>query len=470
LAVILWVLVSSVAAGHAALRKRDPRAAAMWMAISIFLPFAGALSYWVFGINRLKRPSAFIARKRSRRRSSRHRISHPALLSPGTPPGVSAMEGISRRVTGRPLVPGNRIIPLYEGNEAFPAMLTAIGAARNSINMSTYILDKDAVGHRTIAALCAAAREGVQVRVLIDGVGTDRSAIAMARKLREAGAKLAVFHPLFGLPFRKPSINLRNHRKLLIVDGKVGFTGGLNITSRHFFTRLKKKPPVRDIHFRVEGPILLQMEEIFALDWQASRAEVLERKDFFPQQDYPGADLIRAVPSGPDEDLEHIYEIILGALRSARNHVLIMTPYFIPDRVIIQTMKSAVLAGVSVSLFLPKKSDHPMVQWASNTYLPELIKSGVRIVLIPPPFVHSKLMLMDDAWSLIGSANLDPRSFRLNFEFDLEVFSPDLTVELKNYAEKLAAAGIPLKPGILEGRPLGVRLLEGVARIFSPYL
>ncbi|MBN2721131.1 MAG: PLDc N-terminal domain-containing protein, partial [Proteobacteria bacterium] len=455
---------------HAALRKRDPRAAAMWMAISIFIPFAGALSYWVFGINRLKRPTAFPARKRSRRRGLKHRTPHPAILPPGTPPGVSAMEGISRRVTGRPLVPANRIVPLYEGNEAFPAMLTAIGAARKSINMSTYILDKDAVGQRTIAALCAAAREGVQVRVLIDGVGTDRSAIAMARKLREAGAKLAVFHPLFGLPFRKPSINLRNHRKLLVVDGKVGFTGGLNITSRHFFTRLKKKPPVRDIHFRVEGPILLQMQEIFAMDWQASRGEVLEGEDFFPQPDHPGVDLIRAVPSGPDEDLEHIYEIVLGALRSARNHVLIMTPYFIPDRVIMQTMKSAVLAGISVSLFLPKKGDHPIVQWASNTYLPELLKSGVRIVLIPPPFVHSKLMLMDDAWSLIGSANLDPRSFRLNFEFDLEVFSPDLTIELRNYAERLAAAGTLLKPGMLEGRPLGVRLLEGVVRIFSPFL
>jgi len=386
------------------------------------------------------------------------------------PGSVVALSGISGRVTGRPLTPGNRIEPLYGGNQAFPAMLTAIGAARHSINMSTYILDRDAVGQRTISALCAAAERGVQVRVLVDGIGTDRSAIGMARVLKGAGAKLAIFHPLLGLPLRKPSINLRSHRKLLIIDGEVGFTGGLNITSRHFFSRLKKRPPVRDVHFRVEGPVLQWMQEVFSLDWQASVGEVLEGENFFPEPCHPGTDIVRAVPSGPDEDLEHIYEIILGALRSAQHNVLIMTPYFIPDRVILQALRSAVLGGVTINVFLPEKGDHPLVQRASNSYLPELVKAGIRVVLVPPPFVHSKLMVVDDAWSLIGSANLDPRSFRLNFEFDLEVFSTDLANELNVYAQELGETGTVLKPGMLESRPIGIRLFEGVVRIFSPFL
>jgi cardiolipin synthase len=227
---------------------------------------------------------------------------------------------------------------------------------------------------------------------------------------------------------------------------------------------------VRDIHFRVEGPILLWMQEVFSLDWQASRGEVLEGDMFFPEPSYPGTDLIRAVPSGPDEFMEHIYEIILGALRSAKRSVLIMTPYFIPDRAILHALRSTVLAGVDVSIYLPEKSDHPIVQGASRAYLPELLEAGVRVVLVPSPFVHSKVMVVDDMWSLIGSANLDPRSFRLNFEFDLEVYSADLAEELTTYARDLSAGGTVLQPGFLESRPLTTRLLEGAAKIFSPYL
>ena len=352
----------------------------------------------------------------------------------------------------------------------FPAMLAAIDTARHSINMSTYILGKDTVGKRTIHALCAAAERGVQVRVLVDGVGTSRSAIAMARKLKGSGADLAVFHPLFGLPMRRPSINMRNHRKILTIDGYTGFTGGINISSRHFFSRWRKQPPVRDVHFRIQGPILQWMQEVFSLDWQASRGEVLEGENFFPEPGYPGTDLIRAVPSGPDEYLEHIYEIILGALRSAQRSVLIMTPYFIPDRAILHSLRSTVLAGVAVNLYLPEKSDHPLVQGASMAYLPELMDAGVRIVLVPPPFVHSKVMVVDDAWSLIGSANLDPRSFRLNFEFDLEVYSTGLAEELTLYARDLSSGGTVLQPGTLESRPLATRLMEGAVKIFSPYL
>jgi cardiolipin synthase len=470
LVAVLWLFITGAATGHVLLNKRKPRGAALWLVIIALVPLAGPLFYWVLGINRLKRKSAFRARMKAVYGDKFQHLSSAAALPPSFPDGVVSLAGISERVSGQPLTAGNRIDPLYEGNQAFPAMLTAIGAARHSVNLSTYILDRDAVGLRIVSTLCAAAGRGVKVRVLVDGIGTSRSAILMARRLRGAGASLSIFHPLLGLTMRRPSINLRNHRKILIVDGKVGFTGGLNITGRHFLSRWKQDPPVRDIHFRVEGPVLSSMQMVFAQDWQTSRGEVLEGETFFPEPTQKGDVLARMIASGPDEDLENIYEIILGALRSARRSVLIMTPYFIPDRAIIQALRSTVLAGVSVDLLLPEKSDHPLVQSASTAYLPELLEAGVRIVLVPPPFVHSKLMVVDNIWSLIGSANLDPRSFRLNFELDLEVYSANLAEELEGYARDMSVDGSILTQEMLESRPLRMRLLEGAVKVFSPYL
>jgi len=349
-------------------------------------------------------------------------------------------------------------------------MLEVIGGAQRSITLSTYILDRDAVGLRVIDSLCAAADRGCQVRVLVDGLGTSRKALKMASSLKEADAKLAVFHPLYGLPFRRPGINMRIHRKILVVDGKSGFTGGINISSRHFFSRHRTGELVRDIHFKVAGPIVSAMQEVFSDDWMAATGEVLDENIFFSVPERSGESLIRAVASGPAENFEKIYEIVLGALRTAREEVVIMTPYFIPDRPLIQALRSAVLSGVDVQVLLPAKGDHISVQLASAAYLPELVEAGVSITLVPPPFIHSKLLVVDRRWSLVGSANLDPRSFRLNFEFDLEIYSSKLAEELVLYAENIMEGTEKLTLEKLLSRPVGWRILEGTAKLFSPYL
>jgi len=468
--ITVWITITVTAVFHILLRKRDPRGAALWLVITGLLPILGPLLYWILGINRVKRSRAVKARRKS----------GPGWDSWGPPhededcelpyPEMETLRDISGRITGEPLLPGNTILPLYEGNQAFPAMLSAIGSAERSVNLSTYILDRDAVGSRIISALCTAARQGVEVRVLVDGLGTSRSAIGMARRLRGAGAMLSIFHPLFGAWIRRPGINMRNHRKLLIIDGKVGFTGGLNISSRHFLIPWKLVEPIRDIHFKVTGPVLGHMQAVFAEDWYASKGELLDSNAFLAEPDRSGEALARAVSSGPDEELERIYQLILGALRSAREHVLIMTPYFIPDRALIQALCTAVLAGVRVEVLLPEKSDHPLVQRASMAFIPELIENGVQVLLVPPPFVHSKLMIVDRTWSLIGSANIDPRSFRLNFEFDLEVYSRDFAGRMLDYSRKMSSQGKELSLDTLMARPLTTRLLEGAVKVFSPYL
>jgi cardiolipin synthase len=466
---ILWTSVTVWSVVHILLNKRNPRGAALWLVIVGLLPLTGPFLYWSLGINRIHRNKAV--------RIRRHRGLDSWTLPPVTHAdptmfdgGVRSLAAISGRITRKPITSGNSVEALYEGNQVFPAMLTAIGAARHSVNLSTYILDRDAVGRRVISALCSAAERGVQVRVLVDGVGTTRSALSMARRLRGSGAHLAVFHPLFGLPFRRPSINMRNHRKLLIIDGTVGFTGGINISSRHLLGRFKKVDPVRDIHFRIGGAVVGGMQETFAQDWNASTREVLSDDLFFPSIDPAGDAAIRAVVSGPDEDLEKIYQLVLGALRSARESVTMVTPYFIPDRALIQGLASAVLAGVHVRLLLPGVSDHPLVQRASTAHLPEVLEAGVEVLLLPPPFVHSKLMVVDGGWSLIGSANLDPRSFRLNFEFDLEVYDIIFARELLGYTDMLAQNATSLTIEALRARSLLTRLAEGAAKVFSPYL
>ena len=467
---IAWVMITGAATIHILLNKRDPRGAALWLAITSLLPFVGSFLYWVLGINRVKSSSAVRARRKSRPGWIHWHLKHQKDSEEQLYPELKSLMDISGRITGQHLLSGNTIEPLYEGNQAFPAMLAAIGGAKRSINLSTYILDRDAVGSRIINALCTAAQRNVEVRVLVDGLGTSRSAIAMARKLRGAGAMLSIFHPLFGLWVRRPSINMRNHRKLLIIDGRIGFTGGINISSRHFFTPWKKIAPVKDIHFKVTGPVLEHMQAVFAEDWYASKGELLDSDEFLTEPEGGGEALVRAVSSGPDEDLEKIYQLILGALRSASDHVTIMTPYFIPDRALIQALCSAVLSGVRVEVLLPEKSDHPMVQGASMAYMPELIENGVRVLLIPPPFVHSKLMVVDGTWSLIGSANIDPRSFRLNFEFDLEIYSREFAARMLKYCEEISSEGTVLSVEALMARPLATRLFEGAVKVFSPYL
>jgi cardiolipin synthase len=454
---------------HVILNKREPRGAALWLVIIVFIPIAGPFLYWVLGINRIKRKSRF---RTSSRRYSGFGGFAPELIYElsSVDPDVRPLGHLSAKTTQRPLLKGNWIEPLYDGEQVFPSMLEAIGGSQRSVTLSTYILDRDAVGLRVIDSLCAAADRGCQVRVLVDGLGTSRKALRMASSLREADAKLAVFHPLYGLPFRRPGINMRIHRKILVVDGKIGFTGGINISSRHFFTRYKTSELVRDIHFKVAGPIVSAMQEVFSDDWLAATGEILDDAIFFSEPEPLGNALIRAVASGPAENFEKIYEIILGALRTAREEVFIMTPYFIPDRALIQALRSAVLSGVEVRILLPEKSDHLSVQWASTAYLPELLEAGVSIALIPPPFIHSKLLVVDRRWSLVGSANLDPRSFRLNFEFDLEVYNHELAEELVFYAENLMESSEKLTVEGLTSRSLSMRLLEGTAKLFSPYL
>ncbi len=468
----LTLLLSLFASGHAVVNKRDSRAAMLWVAFVWFVPVLGALLYFIWGVNRIKR-RAILLRGKLERYSARHvvefcSVERLAALLPAASSHLISLAYATAKVMSRPLLPGNNVEPLINGDAAFPAMLEAIARARHSITLSTYIFDRDEAGLAFTAALGAAVRRGVEVRVLIDATGTRYSWPPILGELRREGVCHARFLPTFPL-WRLLSLNLRNHRKSMVVDGKIGFTGGMNIRVGNC---LAKHPahPVQDLQFSVTGPVVAQLQEVFADDWFFTTRQALRGELWFPPLTSAGTMLARGISDGPDEDFEILRWVILGALTTARRSICIVTPYFLPEPSIISALSLAAMRGVRVDIVLPSKSNLPFVQWASTAHWWQVLEHGCRIWLTPPPFDHSKLLIVDGGWSLVGSANWDPRSLRLNFEFNLESYDQGLARKL----EEIAAAKLKQARRVtldeVDARSLPVRLRDGAARLLTPFL
>ncbi len=425
---VLWILIglfSLLSAGHALLHKRDPRAALGWIAICLGLPGIGAGLYWLLGVNRIRTLARDWQGGGSDQFWQDSGISPPmAEAAPAAAAELRPLRHLADAVTRRPLLPGNRIEILHNGEEAYPAMLRAIGEAQRSVFLSTYIFDADGTGGQFAAALKAAAARGLDVRVLVDALGERYSFPPARRLLHGSRVRVVRFLPL--LAEGGIHLNLRNHRKLLITDGSLGFTGGMNIGDRHLADGDNPRRVI-DLHFRVSGPVVGQMQQAFLEDWHFASREIVRPDP--PPAPLPGGGLCRGISVGPNEDFEKLTWILIGAIGSARRQVRIMTPYFIPDRALISAITAAALRGVQVEIILPEKNNLPYLAWATRSYLWEMLKYGTHVYFQPPPFVHSKILLTDDQYALVGSANLDPRSLRLNFEFNLEVYDPTFTAD-----------------------------------------
>ena len=480
-----WILVSLVAllgvgaAGHALLYKRDPRSALGWIAVCMMFPVAGALLYFLFGINRV----------RSRARELRERWPSPSqagygraggdpevrAAGPDLPAEFTELARISDAVSRRPLLDGNRIDVLHNGEQAYPVMLEAIEAARSCVYLSTYIFETNHTGRLFIDALAAAVVRGADVRVIVDGMGELYPFPRAGTLLCKAGIRAARFLPLKLFP---PAlhVNLRNHRKLLVVDGRVGFTGGMNIGDRHLAERREHAARVIDTHFRLAGPVVAQMTEVFLEDWGFCTGEyarpqppLLQAGEGSDAGDC-GTAICRTIVDGPDEDLNKLSAILIGAISAAHRSIRIMTPYFLPPVEISLALQSAALRGVDIRLVLPVKNNLPVVHWASCNLLWEVLERGVRVFYQPPPFVHTKLFVVDDHYAQIGSANLDPRSLRLNFEIAVEVYDQQLARNLSTHIDETCRRSREVLIGDVDGRRLWIRTRDALAWLFSPYL
>ncbi len=470
LLLVFLALLSLVSAGHALVIKRDPRSAFGWIVVSMTIPLVGPFLYWSMGINRIQN------RVRRWQESGRrivvldafqhHRVQGREAVLPAGSEYLRELRTIADKVVSTPLTSDNQLVPLHNGEGAYPAMLEAIGTASHSVNLCTYIFDGNLAGRRFIEALKAAANRGVAVRVIIDGLGEKYSCPTARSLLKGSGVKVARFLPLR----RGGYMNLRNHRKILVVDGSMAFTGGMNIGDRHLVERTGNPPPVVDMHFQVTGPVVAYLQKVFLDDWFFVTGEFLDEKGFFPTLPPAGTALARVIEDGPDKEFRKLEWIIMGVLSCARKRVQIMTPYFIPERALISALSTTAMRGVEVSLILPGLNNLPLVHWATRAYLWEILQHGIRVYYQPPPFVHSKYFLADGLWSLIGSANLDPRSLRLNFELNLEVYDRDFTGLLEQDFRGVLARSRQVTLAEMDGRPLPEKLRDGAAKLFSPYL
>jgi cardiolipin synthase A/B len=471
IALALHAFFGITAAGHALLFKRDSKAALGWIAVCLLFPLVGPLLYFLLGINRI--------RTRARRLHGLFFIQFDdSQESPEQKPSLSASElglqpelyeivKISRAVTRWPIVGGNTVELLRNGEQAYPAMLTAIDQAETSLFLSTFIFGTDTTGRQFIHALTRANRRGVDVRVIVDGVGEMYSWPRATKLLRKRGVPTARFLPPSLYP-PSVNINLRNHRKIVVADGKVGFIGGMNISDRHLAEQVQNPKRAKDIHFRLTGPVVSQIENAFIGDWAFCTGTTA------PQYATPeftsGPTLCRTIVDGPGENHGKLSSILFGAVSNARHRISIITPYFLPSRELIAALKNAALRGVEVKILLPIKNNLPYMQWATSKMLWELLEKGVRIFYQPPPFVHSKLLIVDDLYAQIGSANIDPRSLRLNFELAVEIY--DRTVQqvvVPYFQESLShASEITLKD--VDARSIPIRTRDAIVWLFSPYL
>lgn len=456
------LVFATLTAGHALLYKRDTRAVIGWVGFIILVPLAGGILYWMLAVNRVRR-RAFALRQHS---LPPGRTAAVTAASP--PPELRSLARVGDQVSPFALCGANDIETLENGDEAFPPMLEAIESAQRSIALSTYIFDNDDVGKRFRDALVRAHRRGVAVRVIVDAVGQHYSWPGMVRQLRKQGVPAAAFMPIL-VPKNMAVLNLRNHRKLLVVDGRNGFTGGMNIRAGNVLAR-PVAHPVRDLQFRVRGPIVAQMMDIFASDWVFATGETLSDDAWFPRPVVAGNLLARMIPDGPDEHFENVKMVMLGALAQATESVKIATPYFLPDAALISALNTSSLRGVKVDILLPEKNNLSLVQWASFAHYWQMLERGCRIWHSPPPFDHSKVMLVDEAWVLVGSTNWDPRSLRLNFELNLECYDAGLHRTLAAWFERRLATSREVTAADIANRGLARRLRDGAARLLSPYL
>lgn len=472
LGVVLDLVIVLIASSHVILNKRDTRAATAWVGLIWLVPFIGAMLYVLLGINRIERRA-----KELRAGATPYGV--PLDDAPRAPADLDRELGVEQArfveharvvssVTRWPLLVGNSVQTLIDGDEAYPAMVNAMREAKTSISFVSYIFEADGVGAELVDALADAYARGVEVRVLIDDVGTRYARPRIHRVLAKRGVPVARFLPAL-LPRSFTHFNLRNHCKIMVVDGRIGFTGGMNIR-QDCVLESNPKAPTRDLHFAVRGPVVAQLQETFAKDWAFTTGEKLVGAEWFPELEPRGQVFARGIIDGPDRDIYNLERVFLAAITAARRSIRIVTPYFLPDRVLLQALDLAAQRGVEVDVVVPEVGNLPVVRWAMWGSYRAVLRGSVRLWLTPPPFDHSKLLVVDSYWVSIGSSNWDPRSLRLNFEFNLECYDDALGRELDALARERRDAARLLTIEELDARALPLQLRDGAARLLTPYL
>ena len=442
------------------LQKREPVAPISWLVSLATLPYLGFFIYHVFGPQRIRR---------HRLRRARARVGMPG-EAPGGEDEALELARLGQATTGLPPATAKSVALLIDGAATYDALLEAVRAARDHVHLEYYIYTPDRSGAALRDALVERARAGVKVRLLLDAVGSSKCNNAFFADLLDAGGELAWFHPMrFGQFWKRPWLNLRTHRKIVVVDGRIGFAGGINITDEE--NERLRADAYRDLHLRMEGDAVRTLQLVFIEDWvyaTGSRDFIGEVARAMPAP-ARGPIAAQVLTSGPDSDWEAIHRLHVGAIHAAKRRVWLVTPYFVPGEAAMMALTSAAFGGLDVRLLVPKTSDSKLVTYAARSYFDSLLAAGVKVYEYGPRMLHTKALLVDDDLALVGSANFDHRSFRLNFEVCLLFRDAGVAADLARLIEGEFAHA----PRVRDDRDRSLwraRLPEAVARLLSPLL
>jgi cardiolipin synthase len=452
--------------------KRETMSAIAWCLTVLLVPFLGIVLFYLFGYQTIHRP---ITKKRKRRRVyDRHRSTTAVNVRPeidlGSKWGV--LEKLGHHKDGFHATGGNRITLYHHGKPAFDAMIEAIDAAEHHVHLEFFIFRGDATARRFTDALVRARKRGVEVRFAYDSVGSFTLLPSrLFDEVKAAGGEVAGFLPPFN-PLYRLRVNLRNHRKILIADGRVGFTGGLNIGGEYLGLH-PKFGPWRDTHFRVEGPAVESLQKVFLEDWHFATNKVVKGPLYTPrwkEDELPGSSVVQVVHSGPDADYKAVRETYFAAITRAQDRVWIASPYFVPDAGLRDALCLAARSGIDVRFLGLFRPDKWIPYLAARFYWDDVIAAGVKVYQYAPGMMHSKYVLVDGEWASVGSANFDNRSLLLNFEANCQLFDAALVEELEREFLRDLEVSVRLDPTVYAARPLVGRIAENAARLFSPIL
>lgn len=459
---LAWAAYVIVLGGWIILQKREPVATLSWLLGLAVLPYIGFIIYLVFGPQKIRR---------HRLRRARSRAQLPPEQTPADE-DAAELARLGRATTGLPMTIASDARLLIDGHAKYTALLADIARARHHVHLEYYIYASDQSGAALRDALVERAAAGVQVRLLLDAVGASGARRFFA-PLLAAGGEVAWFHPpRFGRIWQRTWMNMRTHRKIVVIDGAIAYTGGMNITDEQ--DEQRRSDAYRDLHLRLEGRVVSTLQQVFVEDWVYATGErdfisAIARADVAAASDAGRNIRAQVLTSGPDSQWEAIHRLHVGAIHAAKHRVWMTTPYFVPGEAAMMALSSAAMAGLDVRLLVPQRSDSLLVTLAARSYFGPLLQAGVKIYEYGPRMLHAKSLLVDDNLSIIGSANFDHRSFRLNFEVSMLFDDADIAAQLAQLIEgELASA-----PRVRQGRQrslLGARLPEALARLLSPLL
>jgi cardiolipin synthase len=454
------------------LEKRSPFKTIAWVLVLILIPIFGLVFYLFFGQE--YRKQKLFSRRGVKSLSRLRQLSIKQLreierTDLNLSEDVIEKKNLIRLLLNNSdslLTTGNQLKLLNNGTETFEAIFKAIKSAKHHIHLEYYIFDNDKIGNQLKKLLIEKSREGIEIRIIIDDVGSWSLKEKFLDELRENGIEIYPFMEV-RFPRLTSRVNFRNHRKILIVDGIIGFTGGINIADRYIVGK-PKIGPWRDTHLQITGDAVAAMQVVFAADWYFVINENLGREKYFPPLTEGEGTPVQISASGPDSDWENIEQAYLVAILNARKYVYLTTPYLMPPQTLVTALKTAALSGVDVRIIIPEKSDAITPKWCSFSYVEQFLEAGIKIYFYQKGFIHSKTLMIDDVFSTIGTTNLDFRSLETNFEINAFVYERKFTrLMLKHFIHDLRDSR-EIKLAEWEKRPWHFKLRESLAHIVSP--